>query len=451
VESFQVPLSEEQKKLWELGLQGRVDWRNSMNILLRGPFRLSAMQRAVPKMVDRHEALRTTISRTEPVQTIYPTLKSNVQLIDLTHLTGQARDMAVTQWLSQEEDRPFDLSSQRLMRTSVLKLEEELHLLAIAVHHIISDGWSLDIILSDLTALYAAECQGFQAKLETPHQFREFIKWQALSSQSKALATQEAYWLEQFRAGFPVANLPTDNLPPQNWGGLRGGRSSRLSHQGDRYSARFDAKFTRQIKQLGRTHKSTLFMTLLSGYGLLLHRLTGQDELVIGTPTAGRASFEHRETVVGYCPHFLPIRSRLVGNPTVAEYLTTLKKTILAAYKHQDYPFARLLNKLNEQKEPAPYPVITTAFNLDRSIPAPELFGLQTEFLPTPAKFALVDFRLDVIEIDGELWLDYDYRTELFEASTTRRWHEYFQTLLKEIMANPQQHVADLPRLEIRD
>ena len=380
------------------------------------------------KVVGRHEALRTTISRSEPVQLIHPMLESDVELIDLTHLTAPARDSAVTEWLSQQAKMPFDLSEGPLMRTFVLKVEEERHLLAIDVHHIISDGWSMGVILSELTALYNAECQGLIAQLEVPHTNREFIEWQANLHQSKALATQEAYWLDQFRAGFPVAHLPTD-YP----------RSLDVSHRGGRYSARFDAKCTRQIKQMARAHKSTLFMTLLSGYGLLLHRLTGQEELVIGTPTAGR-TFDHSKRVIGYCTHFLPIRSRLVGNPTVSEYLMTLKKTILAAYDHQDYPFARLLSKLNRQKE---YPLITTVFNLDRSVSAPNLFELQSEFLPTPANFALVDFRLDVIEIDGKLWLDYDYRTDLFERKTIERWHHDFQTLLKEMIANPQQHILD--------
>lgn len=440
----EVPLSEEQKELWKLARkEGELEWRNSVNILLRGPFRLSAMQRAMEKVVIRHEALRTTISRTEPVQFIHPTLNPKVDLIDLTHLTGQAQEEAVTEWLSQEIKTPFELSNGPLMRSNMLKLEQQLHLLAIDIHHIISDGWSIDIILSELASVYAAECQGTVSQLDAPHQYREFISWQA----QQVLPDGEAYWLDQFGARFPVANLPTDKLPQK----IREGRSNDLSHRGNRYSARFDAEFTRQLKQMARAHKSTLFMTLLSGYGLLLHRLTGQDEFVIGTPTAGRASFEHSETVVGYCPHFLPIRTRLVGNPTVSEYLMTLKKTILAAYKHQDYPFARLLSKLNGQKEAAPYPVITTLFNLDGSASAPEFFDLQSEFFQAPANFALVDFRLDVIQIEGELWLDYDYRTDLFKESTISRWHDYFEALLKEIVAKPQQYVADLPNLEIRD
>ena len=427
-------------------MQGEPDWRCSVRLLLRGPFRLDAMQRAIQKLVDRHEALRTTISRTEPVQFIHPTLSHSVELIDLTHLTRSARDAAVAQWLSQQAKTPFDSPRQRgasegpLMRSFVLKLEEERHLLAIDVHHIISDGWSINIILSELTALYNAACggQAIESQLEAPHQYREFIEWQAQQNQSQAFAAQEAYWLDQFRAGFPVANLPTDHLPPQNWGGLRGGRSLDVNHRGSRYSARFDAKLTSQIKQMARAHKSTLFMTLLSGYGLLLHRLTGQEELVIGTPTAGRA-FEHSEGIVGYCTHLLPIRSRCAtqawraANSTVSEYLMALKKTIFAAYDHQDYPFARLLNKLKEQKK---YPVVTTVFNLDRSPSDPDLFELQSEFLPITANFALVDFRLDVIEIAGELWLDYDYRTDLFSESTISRWHDEFQSLLKEMISN---------------
>lgn len=401
------------------------------------------MKRAVQKVVERHEALRTTISRSEPIQLTRrdPTLSHEVELIDLTHLTRHAcvarnaRDAAVTEWLSQQAKTPFDLDQGPLMRTFVLKLSEERHLLAIDVHHIISDGWSMGIILSELTALYNAECQGSHAQLEVPHQYREFLSWQAQQSQNEAFVKQEAYWLEQFRAGFPVAKLPTDYA-----------RSLDVSHQGNRYSAHFDANFTSQLKQMARAHKSTLFMTLLSGYGLLLHRLTGQEELVIGTPTTGRA-FEHSAGVVGYCTHLLPIRSRCATqawrgtNSTVSEYLMRLKKTILTAYDHQDYPFARLLSKLNRQKE---YPLITTIFNLDRSVSAPNLSSLQSEFLPTPANFALVDFRLDVIEINGELWLDYDYRTDLFSESTISRWHDEFRSLLKEMITNLRQHLADV-------
>ncbi|MEM7535097.1 MAG: condensation domain-containing protein [Chloroflexota bacterium] len=432
-----MPLSCEQKELWKLSLQGEPDWCCSVNILLRGPFRLEKMQCAIQRLVDRHEALHTTISGSDtgtvPVQTVHSTLNAEVQLVDLTHLAGQAQDAAVTDWQLQQAKTPFALSDGPLMRTAVLKLAEELHLLAIDVHHIVSDGWSINILLSELTTLYHAACQAVENQLEIPHQYREFIEWQAKTSQSDA--AQETYWQEQFRAGFPIADLPTD-YP----------RSHDISCRGDRYSARFDAQLTSQIKQFARSHHASLFMTLLSVYGLLLHRLTGQDELVIGTPTAGR-SFEHSKEMVGYCTHFLPIYSCWTKNQTINEYLIMLKKTILDAYEHQDYPFARLLSKHNEQNEQNrqnEYPLLTTIFNVDRSIPAPELYELQTEFLPAFANFALVDFRLDVIEINGELWLDYDYRTDLFAESTIERWHNDFQCFLKEIMANPEANVADL-------
>ena len=148
--------------------------------------------------------------------------------------------------------------------------------------------------------------------------------------------------------------------------------------------------------------------------------------------------------MVGYCTHFLPIRSRLSDNPTAAEYLASLRETVLAAYKHQDYPFAWLMGALGLDGELGAFP-LTSIFNLDRSYPPPALCELQAEFSPVPAQFALVDLRLDAIEIDGEIWLDCDYRTNLFDAETVSRWCADYRTLLEEIARDPRQRVADLP------
>ena len=352
---------------------------------------------------------------------IHPTLPVEVPLLDLTHLTGKAQDTAVTHWLAQQLHTPFDLTTGPLLRVQLLKLEAELHLLACEIHHIISDGWSINIILAELSALYNAECAATEHSLPPPHHYREFIQWQTSQDQHNTLAVQEAYWLRQFANGFLIAHLPTDHPRPPH-----------SNRRGARYSARFDARFYGEIKQLARARKATVFMLLLSAYGLLLHRLTGQEELVIGTPVAGR-SFEHSANLVGYCTHFLPIRSHRATQATVADYLATLKATVLSACDHQDYPLARLLDKLSIQQA---YPALNTVFNLDQPLPAPDLCALQSEFLSAPATVALVDLRLNAIETNGELWLDYDYRPDLFEMSTIKRWHHDFQTLLQEIIDN---------------
>ena len=407
-----------------------MDWRIAGNLRLHGPLNLDALRRAIQELVNRHDALRTTINHAQPSQTVHSQLSIPVTLVDLTDSAGKLPDSALTEWLAEEIARPFDLWNGPLMRVHLLKLEAESHLLSLAIHHIITDGWSTGIILEELAALYAAECQGNVAKLPTPHQYHEFVQWQALGSE--AMSNHERYWLAQFRDGFPIAELPTDYVRP-----------SQKSYRGDRYDTRLDAEFYSQVKAAARRQRATLFMTLLSAHGLLLHHLTGQAELVIGTPTAGR-SFAHSERMVGYCTHFLPMRSRLTSNMTIATYLAALKKTVLAAYKHQDYPFARLLKQLKERYASNSFPALTTIFNLDQAVHFPDLFELRTEVVPSPVNFALVDYRLDVVEVGGELWLNYEYSTDLFDEGTIARWHEGFHYVLEQLLANPEQSALAL-------
>jgi amino acid adenylation domain-containing protein len=437
-DAHKVPLTEAQKQLWilaQMGDDGSLAYKVYTTLQLRGSFHLAAMRQAVQKVVERHQALRTTISRQGDFQQILPSLKVDVPLIDFSNLNDHYRESKVAEWFKKENEEAFDLTQRPLLRVHILKLEEQLHLLVLTAHHIVVDGWSMGLIMQELGALYSAECQGVASNLEPSMQFREYIEWQEQQSQTEDMAAHESYWLEKFASSIPVLDLPTDRPRP-----------SIKTYRGSRLSMRLDASLCREVKRFSREKGCTLFMTLLSVYTALIYRLTGQDDIVVGIPAAGR-SVEGSEGLVGYCAHLLPIRSCVVGYSTFSEYLTTLKDVLLDAYEHQDYPFARLIDKLKVARNASLSPIVTATFNLDRPVAVPKMFELETDSFSHPISFAGFDLGLNVTDIDSELVLDCDYNTDLFDAATIERMLGHFQTMLTGIVANPQQRVSELPLL----
>ena len=432
----QVPLTEAQRQLWilaQLGANGSVAYNQSVTLQLRGPLNPAAMTQAIQQISDRHEALRTKINVQGDGQEILSQVEINCPILDFG--TDQATVQQQTeQWLKEESEKPFDLSQGSLVRWHLLKLEPELHLLVLTTHHIIADGWSMGVILRELGELYSAKCQGVSAALKTPKQFRELIEWQSQPSQGEELKKQQAYWLATL-VNSTVLNLPTDQPRP-----------ALPSYQANRQSLILDSQFTEQLKQFSRKQGFTLLMTLLSVYNVLIHRLTGQDDILVGLPASGRALLDS-EGMVGYCTHFLPIRSQLVGNPTFADYLKQMRGVLLSAYEHQDYPFALLLNQLNLPRNTSRSPLIDVSFNLEPVISLPKMRGLEVSLLPQKISFTDRDLHLNVTEMEGEALIDCDYNTDLFKDETIGRWLGHFQTLLEAVINDPQQHLRELPLL----
>jgi amino acid adenylation domain-containing protein len=428
--SAYIPLSEAQRQLWilaQLGENGSVAYNQSVTLQLRGPLNPVAMTQAIQQISDRHEALRTKINAQGDSQEILPQVEINCPILDLG--TDQQQ-----QWLKAESQKPFDLSQGSLVRWHLLKLDPELHLLVLTTHHIIADGWSMGVILRELGELYSAKCQDISADLKTPKQFRELIEWQTQPSQQQELKKQEAYWLATL-TNPPVLNLPTDQPRP-----------ALPSYQANRQSLILDSQFTEKLKQFSRKNGCTLLMTLLSVYNLLIHRLTGQDDILVGLPASGRALLDS-EGMVGYCTHFLPIRSQLAGNPSFADYLKQMRGVLLSAYEHQDYPFALLLSQLNLPHNTSRSPLIDVSFNLEPVINLPKMRGLEVSLLPQPISFKDRDLHLNVTEMGGEALVDCDYNTDLFKDETIERWLGHFQTLLELVVNDPQQNLRELPLL----
>ncbi|MCZ8241041.1 MAG: amino acid adenylation domain-containing protein [Microcystis sp. LE19-131.1A] len=432
----QVPLTEAQRQLWilaQLGENGSAAYNQSVTLQLSGPLNLVAMTQAIQRISDRHEALRTKINAQGDSQEILPQVEINCPILDFSADQASAQQQA-EQWLKAESEKSFDLSQGCLVRWCLLKLDAERYWLVLTTHHIIADGWSMGVILRELGELYSAKCQGVTANLKTPKQFRELIEWQSQPSQGEELKKQQAYWLTTL-VNPTVLNLPTDKPRP-----------ALPSYQANRRSLTLDSQFTEKLKQFSRKQGCTLLMTLLSVYNLLIHRLTGQDDILVGLPTSGRGLLDS-EGMVGYCTHFLPIRSQLAGNPTFADYLKQMRGVLLSAYEHQDYPFALLLNQLDLPRNTSRSPLIDVSFNLEPAINLPKMKGLEISLLPQKVSFRDRDLHWNVTEMGGEALIDCDYNTDLFKDETIQRWLGHFQTLLEAVINDSRQNLRELPLL----
>jgi glutamate-1-semialdehyde aminotransferase/acyl carrier protein len=427
-QNVQVPLTESQKQLWTLAHlsdEGARAYNQSVTLLLHGPLNLSAMRSALQQIVDRHEILRTTFNADGDYQQIAPSLGINLPLIDFAHLELPERQSQLGEWLAEEAQQTFDFVHGPLLKAFMLELEEQEHVLVITTHHIISDGWSFGALLGELKELYGAECKGEPSQLRRPRRFSEYARLKAEEQQGREMDQDEIYWLAQFASAVPVLELPNDHarLPVRTFSGAQ----QRLIMQ---------ASLKDDLKQLSARQNCTLFMLLFGAFNLLLHHLTGQNDLVVGIPSAGQTSTD-AGYLIGYCVNLLPLRSRLGGDMAFTEYLASLKDTMADAYDHQDYPYSKLLKKLNLSHAPGRSPLVEAVFNLDRSGPDPSFYGLQVEVAGNHNHASKFDVTFDVTETETGLVLDCEYNTDLFDRHTTRLWMEHYESILRAIAERP--------------
>ena len=433
-----VPLIEAQKQLWflaQMGDEASRAYNQSSTIHLGKSFNLEAARKAIQEVVNRHEALRTSFSPQGDYQQIHSTLTIDVPFIDFSTLDNSKREAQLLEFLAQEAQQTFDLEKGPLFRTQIIKLQEQHHLLVFTIHHIIADGWSFGLLQQELAAIYTAECQGTTCHLPQPMQLSEYIQWEARQNERPEMAKAEAYWLEQFANSVPILELPTDRPRP-----------SVNTYNGTQYSITLSTSLYISLKKLSVELKSTLFTTLLASFMVLLHRLTGQNDIVVGIPSAGQLSLEG-EYLVGHCVNLLPIRSQIVINTTFTKYLSSLKGVLSNAYDHQIYPFIKLVKNLSLPRDPSRQPLVTTLFNMDRFLSKSKSLGEEVDLVRNSTSSAISDISLDIHQKDNELLVNCEYNTDLFDSQTIQRWMGYWQSLLSGIVANPEQWLLELPML----
>lgn len=417
------PLTVAQQQIWVLAQRsdaGSVAYNDSVCIEILGAVDGVRLRNAFAKLVDRHEALRTTINRDGETQTVYPSRTIDLPMISLTRAGLQ-------DWLREQSTLPFNLTDGPIIAATLVGLEDGNHALTLRAHHTISDGWSWSVILKELGALYSGT-----NLTPVPMQFRDYVRRQNEARLEPLMAEQEAYWLTQLEGASGQIPLPGDYPTPA----ARGYRGARLT-------ARLSPELTTRIRQLGRSHGATLFMTLFSGFALLMHRLSNTSDIVIGTPVAARFD-KDSEALIGYCTHLLLVRSRLAANASFAAHLQTIRDTLFAGYEHQAYPHSWLMNRL-------PAAAVNVTFNLDQPFLPPSFDQLSATLIATPVQSAIVDLTLNAMEHDGGISLYCDYSTELFESSTVAGLLHQFETVLAEATAAPDRCVQQMPLLSMAD
>ena len=433
--SLKVALTEAQKDLWlltRMGAEASRAYNESIIRHISGPFDLPAMRKAVEGVIDRHEALRTTFSPEGDYQLIHTSLSIETPLADFSHVDDGAREAEVREWIKKEAYRVFDLEEGPLVRVGVARLGEQSHLLVLTIHHLVTDGWSNGILLGELSKLYMACSLGIPSQLAEPMQFSEYARLQATLQGGDEGVRDEIYWLDQLAGPAPALQLPADKPRPA----LR-------TYNGARETATFSVALHEELKTVAGQHGCTLFMLLLAGFSALMHRLSGQDDLVIGIPTAGQL-LAGDKSLVGYCVNLLPFRSRIANNPTFAEHLRTVKSLMLDAYEHQNQPFGKLIKKLNLPRDPGRPTLVTVVFNLDKIDSKATASGPKIEVRANPSRSAKFDLSLEISETNSELEAEWTSNTDLFNARTIQRWVQAYTQLLHSVVRDPQQKIADI-------
>ncbi|MBW4649608.1 MAG: amino acid adenylation domain-containing protein [Kastovskya adunca ATA6-11-RM4] len=437
-----VPLSFAQARLWFLDelMSGSPLFNISTALRLKGSLNVAAFEQSLNEIIKRHEALRTNVVKVDgqAFQAIALTSTSTLPVVNLQEFSEVEREAEVLRLAREEAKRPFNLECDRLLRSTLLCLNETEHIVLFAIHHLVSDDWSIGILIRELTALYDAFNRHQLSPLpELPIHYADFALWQQQWLQGDVLQNQLSYWKQQLGDRLSVLQLPTDYPRP-----------AVASFRGASQSFSLTAELTEALKALSQKEDVTLFMTLLAAFKTLLYRYTGSEDVVVGSPIANRNRAEI-EGLIGCFVNTLVLRTDLSDNPTFRKLLRRVREVTLGAYAHQDLPFEKLVEELQPERNLSYTPLFQVMFVMQDnvSMSALDLSGLTWNALDIDNDTTKFDLTLRVTEVGGRLVGTLEYSTDLFDANTITRMTGHLQTLLEGIVTNPDQSLSTLPLL----
>jgi amino acid adenylation domain-containing protein len=434
------PLSSAQQRFWFLeqltpnSALFNVDLAIRLDLRAGDSLDVDAMRRALNEIVRRHESLRTSFSSADgqPLQVIHPELEIALPLVDLTGLPEAEREGEMMRMALEEAQRAFNLSEAPLLRGTLLRLRRDSFLFLLTVHHIVVDGWSLQIFSDELTRLYEAFRQGQPSPLpDLTIQYSDYVQWQRKSLQSEEIQRQLAYWKRRL-GGVSALALPSDRPPLPV-----------PSYRGARRFISVSQSLTRRLDALSRRAGTTLFVTLFTAIQTLFHRYTGQPEIVLGTPVVGRTRAE-TEGLIGCFINTLVMRTDLSGDPTFAEALQRAHETVVEALQSQDVPFEKIVEELNIPRDLSRNPLFQVTFQLLQTLGQAE-HGSQP--VVTQKGTTQLDLAIDLFQSQEGLSGTIEYSTDLFDHATIERLLGHFQVLLEGIVEDPDQRLSSLPVL----
>ncbi|HEU4882248.1 MAG TPA: amino acid adenylation domain-containing protein [Longimicrobium sp.] len=436
-----IPLSFAQQRFWFVERMGAASnaYIIPMTLRLRGPLDTDVLRRALDALVERHEALRTVfrLKDGQPVQVILPELHIALPVRDLAALPEEEREREAGQVEDAEVRATFDLENGPLIRARVLRMEADHHLLLLSLHHIVGDAWSLDVLFRELDGLYTAARDGRPASLPPlPVQYADYALWQRRRMQGDALEKELDHWRARLQ-GAATLELPTDRPHPPV-----------QSFRGAVHRFDLGAELSADVGALARRHGATTYMALLAAYATLLHRWSGTEDVVIGSPIAGRTPRE-TEGLIGVFLNTLALRTDLSGDPTFAELLGRVRDTALDAFAHQEVPFERLVDALKVERSLARHPLFQAMFSM---VPGGgggggTFAGLGIEASEPEGGTAKVDLALAIGDADGRLGGALQYSTDLWDAPTIERMTGHLRSLLAAAAADPSTPISALPMI----
>jgi amino acid adenylation domain-containing protein len=437
-----LPLSHAQQRLWFVDqLEGAGSaYHIAGGLKLLGSLDKRALQFALDTIVQRHEVLRTVFTQINgnPIQVIAASATFALREVDLSAETQPARDAALKQHAAAEVSERFDLSAGPLIRARLLRFNEQEHVLLLTMHHIVSDGWSIGLLIKELRTLYAAYREGRANPLPPlPIQYADYAVWQRQWLQGGVSQTQLSYWKQQLAGAPALLELPTDRPRP-----------SVQDFRGGSVLVALDAELTDRLNAFSRSRDVTLFMTLYAGFAILLSRLSGQSDLVIGSPLANRQRMEV-EPLIGFFVNTLPLRIQMSDDPTVSGLLQRVKAMTLAAYSHQDIPFEQIVEEIQPPRTLSHSPIYQVSLTWGNT-PQSELSlpGLTLARIEVPHDTSQIDLSLIIREEGGRIIGNVNYAGGLFDRSTVERWMQHFTTVLVGMLEDAERPVTRVPLLD---
>src|SRR6218665_3684639 len=435
------PLSFAQQRLWFLDqLQpGSPLYNLPAPVRLTGALDADVLARCFVEVVRRHEPLRPTFlpGEGEPVQLIHPEGAVPLARVDLGALDAAGREAEVTRHAHQEALRPFDLVHGPLLRTTLLRLSDTEHVLVLCMHHIASDGWSMGVLVRGVAALYEAFSQGRPSPLPAlPVRYADHARWQRERLQGEALTSQLEWWRGQLAGAPTQLELTFDRARPPV-----------MDFRGASHPVHLSRERWERVQALARREGVTPFMLMLATFQTLLHRYSGQDDISVGSPIAGRGRAE-TEGLIGFFVNNLVLRTRLEGNPSFRELLGRVRETTLGAYAHQDVPFEKLVETLRPARDLSLSPLFQVMLILHPDpLPAFRLPGLALSGVTLESRTAKYDLTLALAESERGLTGSLEYATALYDAATVARMVEHLDVLLEGVLTHPEARLSGLPLL----
>ncbi|HEY7767999.1 amino acid adenylation domain-containing protein, partial [Longimicrobium sp.] len=435
-----LPLSFAQERLWFMDQlePGSAAYNVPVAVRLGGALDVAALERALGEIVRRHEALRTVFAEVDgaPVQVVAPAGGFALPVEDLSGLGEADREAEVSRRAGEEAARPFDLAAGPLFRAALLRLGADEHVLLVGMHHIVSDGWSMGVLFRELSALYAAYRQGGESPLpELSVQYADYAVWQREQFAGEVLDRQLAYWRERLAGAPELLELPTDHpRPPAQ------------TYRGAMVPVQLPLQLQERLQALGRSEGATLYMTLLSAYQVLLSKYSGSEDVVVGSPTAGRTRAEVEE-LIGFFVNTMVLRTDLSGDPSFRELLGRVREATLGAYEHQELPFERLVAELQPERSRSHAPIFQASFTMDDTQGTGSgLAELSIQGVGAELGVAKLDLALTLLATPHGLRGGVTYSTDLFERGTIERMVRHLERVLEQAAANAD---VRLSRLEL--